>query len=199
MVAEVAAPEQAATEDFVVCPFTVAVDSREQEGWTFRGLRADARDKNAPIVVRTERATLRTGDYSIVGHEGQIAIERKEKGDCFHCMGSDRDRFEKQVQRLSLLPHGYVIVEADWLSVFAGHPNSQLKPKVIHRTVISWQMRYPSVRWWLCPTRAFAEATAFRILDAYWRKFCGDRSISELTVSLAEGFSRPIGLNGRAG
>lgn len=168
MVAQVA--EKSAQEDFAVCPFTVAVDTREQAGWTFRGIRGDARDKNAPVIVRTERKTLQTGDYSIVGHEQQIAIERKEKGDCFHCMGADRERFEQQVQRLSLLPHGYVIVEADWLSVWAGHPNSQLKPKVIHRTIISWQLRYRSVHWFLCPSRAFAEATAYRILESYHRK-----------------------------
>lgn len=162
--------KKAAPEEFIVCPFTVAVDSREQAPWHFRSIRADARDNNAPLIVRTERKTLKTGDYSIVGHEHQIAIERKEKGDCFHCMGADRERFEKQVQRLSELPFGYVIVEADWLSIWGGHPNSQLKPKVIHRTVISWQLRYRSVHWFLCPTRAFAESTAFRILESFHRK-----------------------------
>lgn len=167
----VAASTAVAPEEFAVCPFTVAVDTREQAGWSFRGIRADAKDKNAPLIIRTERATLKTGDYSIVGHEQQIAIERKEKGDAFHCMGADRERFEKQVQRLSELPHGYVIIEADWLSIWAGHPNSKLKPKVVHRTIISWQLRYRSVHWFLCPSRAFAESTAFRILESYHRKF----------------------------
>lgn len=156
--------------DFAVCPFVIAVDSREGAPWHFRSIRADAKDKNATLIVRTERKGLATGDYSIVGHENQIAIERKEKGDCFHCMGADRERFEKQVQRLSELPHGYVIVEADWLSVFAGHPQSQLRPKVIHRTVISWTLRYPTVNWFFAPTRAFAEATCFRLLESYWKK-----------------------------
>lgn len=154
----------------MVCPFAVAIDTREQAPWGFRGLVADARDKNCDIIVKTERKTLQTGDYSIVGHEQQIAIERKEKGDLFHCVGADRERFERQVQRLSELPRGHVIIEADWKSVFAGHPNSQLKPKVIHRTVVSWSLRYGNVHWWLCPTRGFAEATAFRILESYWKK-----------------------------
>lgn len=164
---------EAAGTEFAVCPFTVAIDTREQAPWGFRTLRGDARQGNAPLIVRTERKALQTGDYSIVGHEHQIAIERKEKGDCFHCMGADRERFERQVQRLSLIPHGYVIVEADWMSVFSGCENSKLKPKVVHRTVISWQLKYRSVHWFLCPTRAFAEATAFRILESYWRKFGG--------------------------
>lgn len=177
MAATAVAPRSASPDDFVLCPFTIAVDTREQANWTFRSMQSDAKDKKLPIVIRTERKTLQTGDYSIVGHEQQIAIERKEKGDCFHCMGKDRDRFEKQVQRLSELPHGHLIVEADWASVFAGHPNSQLKPKVVHRTVISWTLRYPSVHWWLCPSRAFAEATAFRILESFFRKFgAGDQA-----------------------
>lgn len=164
-------PSRSSTvNDFAVCPFTVVVDTREGAPWHFRSIRADAKENNAPLIVRTERKTLKTGDYSIAGHEHQIAIERKEKGDCFHCMGADRERFEKQVQRLSELPFGYVIVEADWLSIWGGHSNSQLKPKVIHRTVISWQLRYRSVHWFLCPTRAFAESTAFRILESFHRK-----------------------------
>jgi hypothetical protein len=35
--------------------------------------------------------------------------------------------------------------------------------------VIAWQQRYPRVHWWLCPGRAFAEVTTYRILERYWR------------------------------
>lgn len=156
-------------EDFDVCPFTVLVDTREQANWGFRGIRSDANKGGAPLIVKTERRGLKTGDYSIDGHEGVIAIERKEKGDLFHCMGADRERFEEQVRRLSELQFGFVIVEADWDSIFKGHANSQLLPKVIHRTVISWGLKYPSVHWFLMPTRESAEATCFRVLEKYWR------------------------------
>ena len=163
-------------DGFVVCPFDIAIDTREQAAWGFRDLIADARDKNRNIIVKTERKTLQTGDYSIVGHESSIAIERKEKGDLFHCMGADRERFERQVQRLNELPNSHLIIEADWKSVWSGHPNSQLKPKVVHRTVISWTLRYRGVHWWLCPSRAIAEATAFRILESYWKKLTEEPS-----------------------
>ena len=158
-------------EALVVCPFTIGIDTREQSPWGFRDVRADAKDNHAPIVSKVDRMTLKTADYSTIWHEAPIAIEQKEKGDCFHCMGKDRERFERQVQRLAEIPHSHVIVEADWQSVFSGHPRSELKPKVIHRTIISWQQKYRNVHWFLCPTRSFAEATAFRILESYHKKF----------------------------
>lgn len=158
-------------DNFVLCPFTVIRDTREQSPWCFRSLRTDASSGRKPIVVHVEDIGIPTGDYSLKGQHTTISIERKEKGDLFHCMGSDRERFENQVRRLNELKHGYVVVECDWPSVFAGHPRSELKPKVIHRTVISWEIKYPNVSWWFCPTRSFAEATAFRILERFHRNF----------------------------
>lgn len=161
--------KQAEPDEFVVCPFTVVVDTREQSSWGFRGIKSDANKGGVPIVVRTERKGLKTGDYSIVGHEEVIAIERKEKGDLFHCMGADRERFEDQVRRLNELRFAFLVVEADWQSVLQGHVNSQLLPKVVHRTVVSWQFKYPGVKWWFMPSKGMAEATGFRLLERYWR------------------------------
>ena len=157
----------AQVDDFAICPFVVIRDSREQSPWCFRSLRTDASAGRKPLIIQVEDLGIPTGDYSIKGHHGTIAIERKEKGDLFHCMGSDRERFENQVRRLNDIEHGYVIVECDWASVWAGHPRSELKPKVVHRTVISWTMRYPRVHWFFMPTRHVAEATAFRILERF--------------------------------
>jgi hypothetical protein len=46
---------------------------------------------------------------------------------------------------------------------------SQLNPKTIFRSVIAWQQRYPSVHWWFCPGRRFAEVTTYRILERFWK------------------------------
>lgn len=55
--------------------------------------------------------------------------------------------------------------------LLTGQPvRSQLNPKTIHRSVIAWQQRYPSIHWWFCTDRRLAEVTTFRILERWWLK-----------------------------
>ena len=64
----------------------VAIDTREQKPYRF---------------ARSEVKTLASGDYSIVGLEDRIAIERKTKEDAYSSLGQGRARFERELQRLS--------------------------------------------------------------------------------------------------
>ena len=156
--------------DFAVAPFTIIVDTREQSPFSFSTIRADVAQNNAPLVINTTRATLRTGDYSIEGHETTIAVERKSKSDLFYCVGSDRKRFQQQLERLNALPHpSALVVEASFLSIQSGDPESLLNPKTVFRSVLAWQQRLPNVHWWMCPTKAFAEQVTFRFLERYWK------------------------------
>lgn len=161
----------------ITSPFTVIVDTREQHPFHFANIpvdRSQLKKKLADgidpgvVIVKTLRACLPTGDYAADGLQDRMAIERKSKSDLFHCMGADRERFEEQVRRLSELQRGILLVESDWPSILQGCENTRLNPKVIHRTVMSWQVKYPSVHWWFCPTRGFAEVTAYRILEKWW-------------------------------
>lgn len=156
--------------DFEVCPFTILVDTREQAPFCFRGLRSGHKSKNRPLLIRTIRATLQTGDYTIEGFERRIAIERKSKSDLFHCMGSDRERFENQIHRLNDdVEHPFVVVESSYESIVHGCDRSQLPGKTVIRTRISWEQKYPRVHWWFCPSVDFAEANSYRILETFWR------------------------------
>lgn len=149
-------------------PFTVLVDTREQAPYRFQNLQSNVDRGNKLILVPIERVALPTGDYSILGLHHKVAVERKEKGDLFHCMGKDRSRFEKQVERLNEIESGFLVTECNIASILAGHPNSQMNPRAIVRTIISWQFKYPRVHWWLMPTRARAEAITYRILEKAW-------------------------------
>lgn len=149
--------------------FTVIVDTREQTPFTFEALRGDAKEKRRPLVVPTVRACLGQGDYSIYGHENAIAIERKSLCDLFNTLGQGRDRFIRELERLATLAWAAVVVEADWPTVLESPPPfSLLRPKTVYRSVIAWQQRFPRVHWWMCPGRAFAEVTTFRILERFW-------------------------------
>ena len=164
-----------AGQDIIVCPFTIVVDSREQAPFHFQHINSDADTDHKPLVIRTIRQGLATGDYSIHGCEFEIAVERKSFGDLFGCCGSDRDRFQNQLDRLNTLQFAAVVVEAGIGAILAGHPQSRLNPKSVYRSIIAWQQRLPGVHWWLCPTRRLAEVTTFRILERWWKDHHSDK------------------------
>jgi ERCC4-type nuclease len=147
------------------------IDSREQRPFAFGGLRADARDGRRPLLVRTVTRTLPSGDYSLLGFEGRVAVERKSLEDLYSTLGQARERFERELGRLAQMDFAAVVVEADWQSILFGPPpRSRLSPKTVFRSVVAWQQRHPRVHWWMAEDRVFAEAVTFRILERYWRE-----------------------------
>lgn len=157
--------------DFTVSPFKILVDSREKAPWHFRSLRANASDGGEPILVRTEYACLQTGDYTIEGCESQIAVERKSKADAYGTFGGGRARFERELERLDAMDFAAVIIESEWSSLMLNPPAlSKLLPLTIFRSVIAWEQRYPTIHWWPCPGKRFAEKTCYRILERWWKE-----------------------------
>ena len=62
--------------------------------------------------VNVERATLKTGDYSLKGYENQITIERKSLSDFVGCVGFGRERFKKELERMRDYDFSAVIIES---------------------------------------------------------------------------------------
>jgi DNA excision repair protein ERCC-4 len=104
---------------------TAIVDSREQ-------LPLDL----SPLQMIT--GTLATGDYSIVGLESIVAIERKSQGDLFSCIGGERERFEREVQRLLAYPVRALVVESSWEELEAGGWRSRVQPASVIGSLLGW-------------------------------------------------------------
>jgi ERCC4-type nuclease len=49
--------------------------------------------------VEVVRGALPVGDYSLLGFEDRMSIERKELGDFIACLAAGRDRFERELAR----------------------------------------------------------------------------------------------------
>jgi ERCC4-type nuclease len=100
----------------------------------------DTREQNpldlAPLQV--ERGTLATGDYSIRGLEHVIAIERKSLDDLLSCCGCERERFEREVQRLLAYPVRALVVESTWGAVEIGQWRSRLSPAQVEASLLGW-------------------------------------------------------------
>lgn len=151
-------------------PYTVIVDSREQHPYGFTGFKCDADRQYIPMIVPTEIAGLRTGDYSIKGLESEVCVERKSLDDLYSTISQRRRQFENEHLRMQEMKCAAVVVEASMVDLLMNPPErSRILPKVIYRTLISWQQRY-GIPWYLCETRKLAERTTFRILDWYWEE-----------------------------
>ena len=104
------------------------VDSREQHPYTF--------DR-----IQQQTATLTTGDYSAAGMLDHIAIERKSLPDLIGVVGRDRERFEREIQRLLAFPVRAIVVEASWQDIDAGEWRGRVTPLQARESLLSWIVR----------------------------------------------------------
>ncbi|MHC1790300.1 ERCC4 domain-containing protein [Solidesulfovibrio sp.] len=99
----------------------IIADTREQRPFPFTKYEADV-----------ERTALPTADYSLPGFEDRVGIERKELGDLVGClMGSNRERFERELRRLSTYELKAVVIEASMRDVADGMYRSEMKPHAV--------------------------------------------------------------------
>jgi ERCC4-type nuclease len=162
-------------------PSTIVVDTREQTPFTFSSIRADAREGGGLLTIPTVRATLRSGDYSLLGHETAVAIERKSKADLYGTVSAGRGRFERELTRLNAMTAAAIVVEAELSTLLADPPDfTRYSPKSLIRSVMAWQHRYPRVHWWFVPGREVAESVVVRWLEKYLQAV---EKRAELTVT----------------
>ncbi len=172
-------------------PFRIIIDTREQAPWQFTGFKADAKKKYRPLIIDTITTGLQSGDYSIEGHELAISIERKSLADAFSTFTTGRERFERELERLSRMTYAAVIIEASWEDILAGPKNpstsvthQQTIGKTVYRSILAWSQRFPRIHWFPMGSRAMAESTCFRILERYWLDWEWKQKELEKTASV---------------
>lgn len=153
----------------LICPFMIRVDTREQAPFRFGGIEADGGKGQLLIVPLATQEALKTGDYSIVGYEEQITIERKGISDWFGSIGQDRERFEREMVRMSQMEFAAVVIEGDWNELLLNTAHySRMSPKACARTIASWASKY-GVHFFPTMNRRHAELMTFQLLNQYWR------------------------------
>lgn len=86
---------------------TLICDSREQRPLSFDNLPIRGA-KSLPVVVRK----LDEGDYSVLGLEKILFIERKSIADLYGTIFKGRDRFERELVRACNHQYKYLIIES---------------------------------------------------------------------------------------
>lgn len=155
-------------QSLIVANFTAIVDTREQAPYRFTGITDDKTGQD--IIVPLRHVALKSGDYSIVGLEDLIAVERKSLKDFYMSISAERERFEREIARLyETQRFALVVIEGDWNELMQPESFCKVSPKTAVRTIQSWSIRYPTVHWKWLPNRRVAEVYTYRQLEMFWR------------------------------
>jgi hypothetical protein len=183
-------------------PFTIIVDSAEQQPFAFAEISCDAKHKEPYWQPQTITRCLgrhpnSQGDYSLAGYVGQVGVERKSLSDMQGTLlgwsdefgAGRRDRFESELANLSNMPAGLVVVEATFFDVIRHAPQtakrtSRENAKILSRSIIAYQQDY-LVRWIFCDSRRLAEVVTFRWMERFWQKREAERKRQEKLANIA--------------
>ena len=144
--------------------FVVAIDNKEQLPYKWEG-------------VQCRSVHLATGDYSIIGMEAVVSVERKSFADFYGCLTGGRERFENCLHRLAAIRYPLVVIEADmsnllkpciYVATGGTFRRSRVPPVVAQNSLLSWQSRY-RIPMLLCGERKHAERMTLQHLDLVWR------------------------------
>lgn len=137
----------------------IAIDSREQRPFQFN---------SASVYEGTQTSveTLNVGDYSLVGMEHRVSIERKSLDDLAGCLAGSRERFVRELERSRALEAFAVVVEAPWEALAKGQYRSQLAPLAATQSIASFMSRM-QIAFWFCGSRAAAEFCTWSFLRQY--------------------------------
>ena len=178
-----------------VTPFTILIDTAEQQPFAFQGLRGDQKDDARPWIVRTEWRALgrhpdSLGDYSLDGHVGRVHVERKSIEDCIGTiLGFDgrRERFETELHNLSRIDAPLVVIEGTLQTVLDAvedttKKTAALRKKGLFRSILAFQQDY-RIPWLFCDGRRLAEIATFRFLERYHNTHAKRRKQAEQLVA----------------
>ncbi len=84
------------------------------------------------------RAKLDTGDYSVEGFENEITIERKEMNDLVQSITHNRDRFQREIDRMLSIPIRLILVECNMSDIVEHRYLSKTHPNAVMGTLAKY-------------------------------------------------------------
>lgn len=137
----------------------VVIDTREQDPLPVRRL---------PVI----RAGLYSGDYSVAGLEGLVAIERKSIPDLVSCCASsNRERFEHELHRLRGFRFRRLLVIGAREDIEAGNYRSNVRPAAVLGTLATFEIRYD------CPVVFASDPVEGAALVERWAWYAARESV----------------------
>jgi len=134
------------------------VDTREKRPWDF----TDA-----------IHMALKTGDYSLVGYEDTVAIERKSYDDIYQCLTVRRYNFCRQLRRLGKLKRAYLLIECSASAFLLGHIQHKLTGDKALLRLVKYTNEY-GVPFCFCDRKG--KELAEKILYCWWEELNAKQS-----------------------
>jgi len=134
------------------------VDSREQAPYRFD-----------PASVAVTRQALPAGDYSVLGMETEIAVERKSLKDFVSTVIHARDRFKRELEKLRAYAVACVVIEADLRDVVLGRYRSRAHPNAILASALAIYVDY-GIPVFFCSDREIASRFVMGLLLRYHKE-----------------------------
>ena len=142
--------------------------------WDDSVLVTDTREQLA-LFETSRRVTLKTGDMSVLGLEGQVAVERKSISDLLGSLGGKggvrRKRFEAEFARLGAMPRGAVVIEGTMRQIRQAPRFGRITANHAIGAMTSWGARY-KVQVTYCNDRQEARAWVKLYLRLAWGALC---------------------------
>lgn len=140
------------SKDTIIRKFNILVDTREQQPYLF------------PNSVRY---TLSYGDYSIeydgVYYHNQIIVERKgEVSELFAATGSQRERWERELEKLSKVPVRYILCEFSYMDIVNSQPPGKLSASAVFGSIAKWSAVY-NIPFMFCESKRNAKNFMFKL------------------------------------
>lgn len=167
------------TDTLEIEPYTILIASNEQQPWTFQGNEFDGRQVIVPFKICNLGESR--GDYSVVGCEDSISIERKSVSDAIGTfLTHDEQRREawlRTMQYLAEIPSGAVYIEGTQYQCFReiqsrGRRSQDSLRREFRNSVAAWSEDF-CLRFKFFDTRLSAEKEALWVLRRHWMQTVG--------------------------
>lgn len=137
----------------------VVIDTREQLPYGFSGCRVSS-------------SKLDAGDYSLEGWEDKVVIERKSATDFYGSITQDRDRFERELERLRDYKFKGLVIEEEEQDLLCPESYGRgISRNSIYGSIISFEIKYGLNVYY--GSRKYCENKVLNWF-VYWMKLYGD-------------------------
>lgn len=147
----------------------ILIDQREKKPYQFP-------------AMETETAILNYGDYAVKGmgyydinpQTGkeeffpEFAVERKSLNDLARSVGTDRKRFEAEIDRAQQANNFSVVIEAAVEDAYRGRYYSKIHPNAVVGTVNKWPFKYGTLEFEWADSREGGKQETLRLLDKWY-------------------------------
>ncbi len=102
-------------------------------------------------------------------YEHIIAVERKSGvSELYSATGTERERFENELVKLSKLQYKYIICEFTMVDLLNDAPPGKLDPKAVFGSIHAWMIKY-DVPFIFAGTRQNARASALKLFEMFFK------------------------------